>query len=352
MDPGFKSLMPLLATAPEITLIQNYNYGNGMPSGNNMQMTHVQLAAIQEGVLNAQNMLLEQRRINQAIAQEASRLLIEARKELLQSKDNLIDSKNKITAQIENKSESGEKIKTNDAIDVSYEIIKKDEEEKKMEKKEESDVTSNGNGKIIIESIESQMKSDKQPPHLMMGRVVESEGRTISTPIVFTIRNGIWRSRVRYAIKQYCYEEESGKFYREPSQINGEGVFVVFFNGKKEADEILLICPIDMPAYCSEDSEFNSFVENFNELYLPDFERLFLVIKKNFNIALNHYYLVFEPLLGKAPPYVISKKNDLSMKADVMSIRPIFSYCVKDQRITFSSYNRAVKRKKINGFML
>jgi hypothetical protein len=331
MDDNISSLVPLLPFMhnPQLTFISNHNYGNAGMQNPFMTgpMQIAQLNSIQQGLVQTQKLLLEQRKVTLAIAQEAQRLLGNA------------DQKAE-AIQIENKNYDVKKESiVNNAIDASYEIIQEEKEKPKMTEKEDETYEK------ILQSIKRQADNNRELPYILRGTVNESDERVIASPIIFTVRNELWRERVRFALKESCYDAKTDSFYREPNQINWDAVFVLLYTDKRDPEEILLICPFEVKQYLYPDDVFKSIVDNF---FLTDLEKLLIIIKKKFDIALNHYFFILEPIIDDKSPYVLSKKDDKSMKADIIKIKPVFSFKVKEQRITFDTAYRSVMHKKLS----
>jgi hypothetical protein len=292
--------------------------GNPLTKQNQIQFE--QTMALQMVMMQTQKLLLEQKRIATAIAQEEHKLL--------QS-----DVKPNVN-EIEYK-----------PIEASYEIVHETEEDKKMTINTDTDKSSNN--EMIIESIKRQIANDKEVPYIMQGRLTVSEDEVVVSPVVFTVRNDLWRERVRYALKESYYNEEANTLIREEKQTNNDSVFVILYNAKCEAVEMLMIGKIPINQYCRTDKDVNNFSSIYNQVF-GDLKHLALVIKNNFNIPLDHYFAVIEPELTKKSPYVIAKYDDKSMMADVMKIKPLLSLDIKEQRITFDTYYRGIFRERFH----
>jgi hypothetical protein len=286
-----------------------------------------QLLALQEGLINTQRMLIEQRELNIVIAKEARRLIENAKG----GNDNPI--------QIEDKNKNSRSIQPDEVIDAQYEIIEETKENTIVESKELE--TRND----ILESVARQAKDDRELPLNRRATISVSENETVSAPIIFTVRNELWRSRSQYMIKEACYDGKTNSLIRINNQVNPDCAIIYLYTDKKEPEEILLIVSVTLNQYLYSDERFDSIVEN--NVSIDNMEHLIIFTNKKFNLNIDHYYLILEPVVNSESPYVLSKNQDKSMKADIIRITPVLSF-VKSQRITFDTYYRSVIYRKLN----
>jgi hypothetical protein len=322
----------------DLTFISNNYYlgQNPMQQNNPMMNNNLQMIEMQRAMLQTQMLLFEQRRLLQGVITSEGN-----KRQQLHSNENL---------QIEHSETIIQNNKNDKIIDVNYKIIEDDKTTKEEEKEAMGNtIEEEEKYKDIQKSLTEQINSNKTVPYLVNGKLQGStEGSIIYSPIVFTVRNTIWRDRVRFAV-QNINTNHKDKFRKEyDNQENLPSVIVVLHNANKIPVEILAITQIDLEIYSDNISIFKSFVskEDSSE---PLLNNLVNVITNSFGIKnLSQYFQIFEPCIESSDiPPVIMAKDDTGMLSDVMRIKPVLSFGKKEQLITFGTYSRAIFKRYV-----
>jgi hypothetical protein len=343
--PGGGGMNPQSLIVGGDLLFVTHNHGGGTAQGSSNMMMQ-QLAAMQQSMIQNQ-MLIEEQRNKQIRMLEYTVAKMKLRE--------LEEYKLGINGLIED-GENKQPLNKNDeeAIDAAFEIVKEQEKinNAPSENKEDEDM---GNIEIdelekyedMQKSLSKQIKSDSIGPYVVELKTSSSHG-DMYMPIVFTVRNDYWRSRVRYAV------ENLQKIKKELT-VNKNGktmprhITVVLYNGERQAVEIIVVAPIAIGDYIGE---YTHFMEVIRKEYMTEDKSMFIYepciksICKSFGIELRRFYLLIEPILdGKAPPVLIGEGEDKYV-SDHIKISPVLSFNVGAQRISLDTYRRG--RIKIN----
>jgi hypothetical protein len=254
---------------------------------------------------------------------------------------------NKEGGEIKYLEEIGTKTKkpNEDYIDAPFEIIDNKKETKiDIEEEEENtmdkiEITELEKYEEIQKSLVKQINSDNVLP-IVVDLKYPSGNSVITTPIIFTIRNDFWRSKVRF-IMNNVYKDKF--IVKDDDNIHiPPTITIVLYNAEKQAVEIVVIMPMKITNYLSNDETFNEILNKICKKdgnYISD--SCIKLICKSFGISLRTYYILIEPLLiGKNIPPTSS--NERNIIADYLRIKPVLSFDVDSQRISIDTYKRGI----------
>jgi hypothetical protein len=312
----------------DLTIItHHHHYGNNMMPNSAGIMPLLQAAQMQEALMATQTLLLEQRNFTKALVRETQRLL--------DSKENDVSS-----AVIEDMRDKKSLISNHQNVeDALYEILEDkrqlNEEKSNLKEKEMSskgiDEEMKKNLIAIEKSIEKQLHFDNEPPFTLYGKVPGMlENGIICAPVIFTIRNDIWRDRVRYIIQNHYYNNNTGRLEFEKNQENNNMAVVVLYNSKKEPIELLVIYQISLETYLFKMHEQFSDIKRMIDVIVDRTIKIFNLIH------LDKYFIIFEPRITNKTPLVINKTGE--MLGDLIKIKPVLSFSRKEQRFSLKTY--------------
>jgi hypothetical protein len=297
----------------------HYGMGNNMMQQNSQQM---QMIAMQQALFTTQALLIEQRK---SFMKEA--------RQLLETQNNL----NPVGA-IEDKNNEVK------AIAAEYEIVNDEQQkndEKIIVKENKMDRVDEQEKREIFKSIDKQMSSNNEPPYFLQGSVSGTqEGMIITAPIIFTLRNNIWRDRVRYVMKEYYYDSQTHELKREKNQENNSMVVILFYNAKKEPIELLVIHEISLEDYLDKDNCITYILANNNSVII---RKLLTLIKDTFDLStLHRCHIIAEPIINNDNAPFLLNNSDNGFLADMIKIKPVLSFGKKEQCISVYTYNKFI----------
>jgi hypothetical protein len=340
-DGSMYSPMAIVPAGPKnyegLTIIHHNYFGNGQ---NNpyQDTTAMQMLEMQNAMLQTRMLLEEQRKV-QALLGNSMRAIGEAHLNTVGIEDNgKIKNSNRLTDM-------------RDAIDGVYEIVEDDKEKLIEEEKNMSGIEQSERLTVIRESISQQIKSDKEPPFFVEGKVTGLvENSEIFAPVIFTIRNNLWRPRVRHIIKEYYHDKNTGFLKKAPNQSNNDGVIVILYSSKMEPIEIIVISRVSLLTYTGDDEVFARYHAKDNNML--GFNKLINTTVKSFGIGLKNYHHLYEPTIDSSdiPQVLMAQQSKDSFKADIMTFIPVLSFAKKEQSVILETYNRAIFRGNVKEY--
>jgi hypothetical protein len=343
----FNPMIPIILQTQrgrDLTFITNHNNFYGEQQYNPMSsLRDAQMLEMNQCLMQANMMLLEQRKIN-AVLLEASLKQIG-------------DGRQVNNLQIESKEEETDgRIKRIgvDVVDAEY-VVEDSSETKPINsnKEKEKMVGENTNSKDtpalnkIWDSIGKQLKNDNAPPYYLEGNITGTvPGKVVFAPIIFTVRNPIWRDRVRYIMREVYYNKNTRTFRRKENQENNLSVIVVLYNSKVEPVEIVVISRIELRDFMRSSANTSSISANGANTAIS-LNKLVFSMSKTFKISLSHYFHTEEPILDDNTPKVLSREGNTEYMADIVRVKPVFSFSKKEQCYSISTYNTSIFRKSI-----
>jgi hypothetical protein len=330
MDENFNAkVVPAFPPLRNLTIVQHYHAPPQGPYDMYAdQRMRLQMAAMQQRLLmESQNFVAEQMRQIKAVKDSLASIALEG-------------SKNDAGIKaIEDKNEDGNlhKINHGPSIDASYEIISGGED--KIEEKNGMGIDCAKVKAEIRNSIERQIASNEAVPFVMEcsspGTV---EGKILWAPVVFTVRNGFWRSRVRYIMQENYYDKASKAIIRQENQQNDNAVIVVFYNKKKEPVEILAVIKL---GNAEEDYMYFSYDDK-------GLCKLVNTVVKIFDLGLKNFNVFLEPDTSNPSIPDIVYGNDGECAADLIKIKPVLSFAKKEQVMTAQMYAEYIRGFDLN----
>jgi hypothetical protein len=237
--------------------------------------------------------------------------------------------------------------KTPSSIDVPYEIIDEEKENKAPPEShggntQEEDMVDGKQFKQISNSLEKQIDSmNAIPTVLELTASGSKEGVNIFAPVIFTIRNQIWRDRTRYIMKEYFSDKKQKIVIPKQNQENPPCAIVVLHNKEKKPVDIVVIMQMELEHYLADDESFSNHYESIKYNSGNSFiaSRLVNLIARDFSIDFNDYHLIFEPIIDSdKTPSILNYKGCDDMAADVIRVKPVLSFVRDIQAITVGTY--------------
>jgi hypothetical protein len=293
---------------------------------------------MQKAMLETRLLLAEQRNFQEKIS-SSMRALGEAYLNTAKIEDNKVKDCNKLTDM-------------RDAIDGVYEIVDEDTVKPIEEEKDMSNIEQSEKLAVIAESISNQIKMDNTEPFFVEGKVTgPSEDTIVFSPIIFTVRNRLWRARVRHVLKSYYFDTTTNSLKIAKKQLNDDAVTVVLYNSKLEPVEIVVISIVPLATYICSDEAFGSVVKR--DVTMISLNKLVNTVAKSFGLKLKYYHHLYEPELKSSNTPKVLTPEDITeehYKADIMTFTPVLSFDVKEQSVIFETYNRAIFKRQIREY--
>jgi hypothetical protein len=328
----------------DLTFITNHNNFYGDQQYNPMaSLRDAQMLEMNKCLMQANLLLLEQRKINEVLL-EASLKQIE-------------DGRQSNNLQIENKEADADGIKKcigGDIVDTEYVIEDSDDISSVNSNKEKEEMAEETVGKKaspeltrIWDSIGKQLKNDNTPPYYLEGSITGTvPGNVIFAPVIFTVRNPIWRDRVRYIMREVFYNKNTRTFRRKENQENNLSVIVVLYNNKVEPVEIVVISQIGLKDFMKSSVNASSILGNDINTTVS-INKLVSFMTKTFKLGFSHYFHTVEPILNEDTPKVLSRDGNTEYMADIVHIKPVFSFTKKEQCYSMDTYKSSIFMKSI-----
>jgi hypothetical protein len=141
-------------------------------------------------------------------------------------------------------------------------------------------------------------------------------------------------------MKDYYYDNNIESIKHFKNQSNENAVIVILYNSKKEPIELVTISHLELKEYTATREEFIEFKNS--DVTILSLNRLVNKVIKSFNLGLTHYFHLYEPKIDMETPRIIMQKDNNAFKADAVKLKPVLSFCKKDQLITFDTYCRSI----------
>jgi hypothetical protein len=332
-DPSFNNLPVFVpgARGGDLTIIQNFQCDPRMIQ---QQMYANQQQEAVQAMMIGQRLMLERMELQNAAMRQRLTLSQKGIDEHVQ--------------QLEDK-QSPQTHKTPSSIDVPYEIIDEGKETKASPElpgenvQEEENMVDGKQFKQISDSLEKQIASMNAVP-VVFELTADGSTENVNTfsPVIFTIRNQIWRDRTRYIMKEYFSDKKRKVVVPKQNQENPPCTIVVLHNKEKKPVDIVVIMQMEMDHYLSDDESFINHSQSIKYFSGKTFivSRLVNLIVRDFSIDFKHYHLIFEPIIDneKTPAILNHQQTDDSMAADVIRIKPVLSFSRDIQAITVGTY--------------
>jgi hypothetical protein len=359
LDPRFQNNNPMFAMIPR----QNDQAGALVVGGDLNFVTHIHGdgggGLGQQNILQQQQMLMmqqqtmiqnqlvieEQRNVQRRLAENVKRIQSVELKLIGDATDDASGSTKDFYKEVSLDFRSKDPL----VIETQFEVIKEPEiHEDNKPKEEDKKMANDANIEIeelekyeaIQQSLDKQIKSGNELPYVLTLNLPQTQ---FQMPIIFTVRNDGWRDKTRVVLQNMF--SKKGLSSQKLAIAIPFHVMVVLYNAAKEAVEIIVLAPLELNDYITNNkNEFNEIVDS---LYRSDdifhCTQAILTIRRYFGLQnIREYYFLLEPIITKDTPYVIADKVDKEFIADTMLVKPVFSSEKNFQRISLNLYQRGL----------